>query len=123
MARSLPLALVLGGLASATLVACPSRPGGPPPVNVPPGCERSQLGEYHHVGNPAFRYLAEDDGRVLTLTLVRARADGGVGAAPDTGAITLVLTRTHQGFVGETRATGFSVGGTPCPVRFPTEIT
>lgn len=123
MSRPLSVVLVLGGLAFATLAACPSPPVGPPPVNVPPGCERSLTGEYHHVGNPAFRYLAEDDGRVLTLTLVRARADGGVGAAPGTGAITLVLTRTPQGFVGETRATGFSVGGTPCPVRFPTELT
>jgi hypothetical protein len=124
MSRPFSLVLVLGGLAfAATLAACPSAPVGPPPVNVPPGCERSQLGEYHHVGNPAFRYRAEDDGRVLTLTLVRARADGGVGAAPDTGAITLVLTRTPEGFLGETRATGFSVGGTPCPVKFPTEIT
>ncbi len=123
MSRPFPLVLVLGGLGFTTLTACPSTPSGPPPVNVPPGCERSQRGEYHHVGNPAFRYLAEDDGRVLTLTLVRARADGGVGAAPETGAITLVLTRTPEGFVGETRATGFSVGGTPCPVRFPTEIT
>lgn len=106
-----------------TLAACPSRaPEGPPSVRIPPGCESSQSGEYHHVGNPAFRYLAEDDGRTLTLTLLRARRDGGVGAPPDTGAITLVLTRTPEGFLGEARATGFSVAGTPCPVRFPTEL-
>jgi hypothetical protein len=123
MSRPASLVPVLGSLALATLAACPSAPVGPPPVHVPPGCERSQQGEYHHVGNPAFRYLGVDDGRVLTLTLARTQADGGVGAAPDAGAITLVLTRTPQGFVGETRATGFSVGGTPCPVRFPTEIT
>ncbi len=123
MSRPFPLVLVLGGLGFTTLTACPSTPAGPPPVNVPPGCERSQQGEYHHVGNPAFRYLAEDDGRVLTLTVVRSRADGGVGAAPEAGATTLVLARTPEGFVGETRATGFSVGGTPCPVKFPTEIT
>jgi len=92
-------------------------------VQVPPGCERSQAGEYHHVGNPAFRYLAEDDGRILTLTLARPRRDGGVGEAPEVGAITLVLARTPEGFVGSTHATGFSVAGTPCPVKFPTEIT
>lgn len=92
-------------------------------MRIPPGCERNQAGEYHHVGNPAFRYLAEDDGRTLSLTLARARRDGGVGGAPEAGAITLVLTRTPEGFVGETRATGFTVAGTPCPVTFPTEIT
>jgi len=123
MSRPLPLVLVLGGCAFATLAACPSRTVGPPPVHVPPGCERSQAGEYHHVGNPAFRYLAEDDGHILTLTLVRTRRDGGVGAAPETGAITLVLARTPEGFVGQTHATGFSVAGTPCPVKFPTELT
>jgi hypothetical protein len=92
-------------------------------VRIPPGCERSQAGEYHHVGNPAFRYLAEDDGRTLALTLVRAQRDGGVGGSPDAGAINLVLARTPQGFVGETRATGFNAAGTPCPARFPTEVT
>jgi hypothetical protein len=92
-------------------------------VRIPPGCERNQAGEYHHVGNPAFRYLAEDDGRTLSLTLARAQRDGGVGGALDAGAISLVLARTPEGFVGETRATGFTVAGTPCPVTFPTEIT
>lgn len=123
MSRTRPLFLILGGCAVATLAACPSRTGGPLAVHVPPGCERSQAGEYHHVGNPAFRYLAEDDGRTLTLTLARARKEGGVGEAPDTGAITLVLARTPEGFVGETHATGFSAAGTPCPVKFPTEVT
>jgi hypothetical protein len=123
MSRPLPLALALGGFALAGLVACPTRtPVGPPPVHVPPGCERNQAGEYHHVGNPAFRYLAQDDGRTLSLTLLRSRADGGVGGTPDAGAITISVARTPEGFVGETHATGFSAG-TPCPVKFPTEVT
>ncbi len=121
MSRLLPLAL--GGLALTSLVACPTRaPVGPPPVHIPPGCERSQAGEYHHVGNPAFRYLARDDGRTLSLTLLHSRADGGVEGAPDAGAITITLDRTPKGFIGETHATGFSAG-TRCPVKFPTEIT
>ncbi len=118
--------LALGALAATCLVACPSRtsPGGPAePVRIPPGCERSQAGEYHHVGNPAFRYVGEDDGRTLSLTVVSSRADGGVGGSPDAGAINLVLSRTPQGFVGETRATGFNAAGSPCPARFPTEVT
>lgn len=124
MSRSSSVALPLASLALVALVACPSRtPEGPPPLRIPPGCERSQAGEYHHVGNPAFRYLAEDDGRTLALTLARTQRDGGVGGAPDAGAISLVLARTPEGFVGETRATGFTVSGSACPVTFPTEIT
>ncbi len=118
--------LAVSALALTALLACPSRtpPGGPAePVRIPPGCERSQAGEYHHVGNPAFRYLAEDDGRTLSLTVVRSRADGGVGGSPDAGAISVVLARTPRGFVGETRATGFNAAGSPCPARFPTEVT
>ncbi|MDY7228509.1 hypothetical protein [Hyalangium rubrum] len=128
MSLSLRSLLVLGALPFATLLACPARSpssGGtqPEPVRIPSGCESSQAGEYHHVGNPAFRYVAEDDGRTLSLTVVSARLDGGVGGSPDAGGINLVLSRTPQGFVGETRATGFNVSGNPCPVKFPTEVT
>jgi hypothetical protein len=89
-------------------------------VKVPPGCERNQAGEYHHAQNPAFRYLGEDDGGTLSLAVVRAYADGGVESA-DAGSVSIVLQRTPGGFVGETRATGFSGSGAPCPVAFPTE--
>ncbi len=127
MPRPFPILLTPGLLIFASLMACPARPPAPveprePPVRIPPGCERSQAGEYYHVGNPAFRYLGEDDGRTLALTLLRARADGGVTGTPDAGAIRITLSRTPAGFVGETRATGFNVSGTPCPVTFPTEV-
>jgi hypothetical protein len=91
------------------------------PVRVPPGCEQDQAGEYHHADNPAFRYLGEDDGGTLTLALVRAQ--DGATEASDGGTVAIVLSRTPDGFVGETRATGFSAAGTPCPVAFPTEVT
>jgi hypothetical protein len=93
----------------------------PPPIRVPPGCESSQAGEYFHAENPAFRYRGEDDGGTLSLTVSRAHADGGTDA-PDAGAASIVLQRTPNGFVGETRATGFAASGTPCPVTFPTEV-
>jgi hypothetical protein len=53
--------------------------------------------------------------------VVRAHADGGTDT-PDAGAASIVLQRTPQGFVGETRATGFTGGGISCPVVFPTEV-
>ncbi|WP_279636992.1 hypothetical protein, partial [Corallococcus llansteffanensis] len=92
----------------------------PPPVRVPPGCEKNQSGDYHHAQNPAFRYLGQDDGGTLSLAVVRAWADGGV-ESPDAGSVGIVLRRTPDGFVGETHATGFTGSGTPCPVAFPTE--
>ncbi|PTL78496.1 hypothetical protein [Vitiosangium sp. GDMCC 1.1324] len=124
MSRPIPW-IVAGGLAAA-LTACPTRtpsqPPAPLPIRVPPGCEKSQAGEYHHAQNPAFRYLGEDDGGTLTLTLARARegaefqTDGGT-------AVRIVLNRTPDGFVGETRATMFTPTGTECPVGFPTQAT
>ncbi|MFP2901737.1 hypothetical protein [Corallococcus sp. 4LFB] len=117
------------GLCVLSLAACPGKApprvdtataSRPPPIHVPPGCEKDQSGDYHHAQNPAFRYLGRDDGHTLSLAVVRAWADGGV-ESPDAGSVGIVLTRTPEGFVGETRATGFSASGTPCPVAFPTE--
>ncbi|NMO20755.1 hypothetical protein HPC49_34040 [Pyxidicoccus fallax] len=121
-----PLAL---GLSVLSLTACSpktpprteTQPPPAPPIRVPPGCESSQAGEYYHAENPAFRYYGEDDGGTLSLAVVRARPEGGA-EVPDAGAASIVLQRTPQGFVGETRATGFTGSGAPCPVVFPTEV-
>ncbi len=112
-----------------SLTACPAKAPPrieaqnppPPPVRVPAGCESSQAGEYHHAENPAFRYHGEDDGGTLSLTVSRALAEGGTDV-PDAGAASIVLQRTPEGFLGETRAMGFAGSGTPCPVVFPTEV-
>ncbi len=122
----LPLA---PGLTVLFLTACSAKapprteaqsPPPPPPIRVPAGCESSQAGEYHHAQNPAFRYYGQDDGGTLSLVMVRAQADGGT-PAPDASTTSIVLQRTPAGFVGETRATGFTGSGAPCPVVFPTE--
>lgn len=115
--------IVAVGLAAA-LTACPARtpsqPSAPLPIRVPPGCEKNQAGEYHHAENPAFRYLGEDDGGTLTLTLARVRE--GEEVQTDGGTtVHIVLNRTPDGFVGETRSTTFTTAGTECPVRFPTQ--
>ncbi len=121
-----PLAL---GLSVLSLTACPAKapprtepvPPAAPAVKVPPGCEQNQAGEYHHAENPAFRYYGEDDGGTLSLAVVRAH-DATSADTPDAGSPSIVLQRTPAGFVGETRAIGFSGMGTPCPVVFPTEV-
>jgi len=129
MHRALPsLAL---GFSVLCLTACPTkapptvetRPPPAPPIRVPAGCESSQAGEYRHADNPAFRYHGEDDGGTLSLAVVRARADGDAGTEPpESSTASIVLERTPGGFVGETRATGFTGSGAPCPVAFPTEL-
>jgi hypothetical protein len=116
--------IAAGSLATA-LTACPARTPAPPPavpstqVQVPPGCERSQTGEYQHADNPGFRYQGADDGSTLTLAVTRGQQEAA--ATPDGGtAVSIVLERTPEGFVGETRATAFTAAGTACPVSFPT---
>lgn len=116
--------IAAGGLATA-LLACPARTPSLPPapsIHVPPGCEKNLAGEYHHAENPAFRYLGEDDGGTLTLAVTRAR-EGAEGPSDGGTTVSIVLNRTPDGFVGETRATTFTPAGTACPVRFPTQAT
>jgi hypothetical protein len=125
MFRRLPL--LLAGAAAASLLACPARtPPLPettsPPVHVPPGCEVSQAGEYHHADNPDFRYRAEDTGSTLSLTVRRPDVKP-VQEATEGGGVSIVLQRTPEGFQGETRASVRAASGQDCPVRFPTRVT
>jgi hypothetical protein len=115
-------------LLATPLLACPGkgqqRAEGPAPrpIRVPKGCEKSQAGDYYHAQNPAFRYRGEDDGGTLLLQVLRAQEDGGVSAeAADGGSLSIHLERTPDGFVGDTRAVGFTATGASCPVSFPTE--
>src|SRR5437764_1286240 len=106
-------------LALGTLTACAAKtPAGGPPLpidpGIPPSCERSQAGEFHHADNPAFRYLGEDDGGTLVLRLLGSRADGGVNLKPDASVALILLARTPQGFIGDTYGEGFSGGGHTC---------
>lgn len=125
------LAALSTGATCAALLACPTRaptrpeplaapaPPPAPPVQVPPGCEASQAGTYHHAQVPSFRYRAEDDGGTLRLAVLR-NMDGGVDAG--TAEPTIVLQRTPAGFLGVTLAQVPGDGGTPCEVAFPTEV-
>ena len=122
--------LTLGGLAAtftASFTACTARTPSPPPAppasaRIPPGCERNQAGEYEHADNPGFRYQGEDDGGTLTLAVTRIREEEATPPEPDGGtAVSIVLQRTPEGFLGETRATTFTPAGTACPVSFATQ--
>ena len=113
--------IATAGLAalSACTARTPAPPPGPPPIQIPPGCERNQSGEYQHADNPGFRYQAEDDGRTLTLSVTRTEREAPTASGAGT-AVSIVLERTPEGFVGDTRATAFTAAGASCPVSFPT---
>jgi hypothetical protein len=97
----------------------PSPPG--PPIQVPPGCLADLSGTYVHGQNPTYRYLASDDGGTLFIAVERSRSDAGVPRL-DANPVSVSLSRTPKGFIGETQAVLFVATGRACPVDFPTEI-
>lgn len=122
---SRPAQLFLAALAAGLLLlACAhSAPAPTPPpapaAQVPPGCERDLSGRYRHARDPAFVYQGQDDGGTLVLALHRTDApptDAGWAKTE------IVLARTPDGFVGETRTTAYDALHQPCPVSLPTSI-
>jgi hypothetical protein len=93
-----------------------------PVFRVPDGCLGDLSGTYVHALNPSVTYRGADDGGTLLLTVERSYGDAGVGLT-DANPISVSVTRTLNGFVGETRAVLFVASGHACPVEFPTEIT
>ncbi|MFZ5443027.1 MAG: hypothetical protein ACOZQL_23675 [Myxococcota bacterium] len=138
------------------LVSCvrtsPQPPPEPPPViptvRVPEGCLEDLSGAWRHADDPAFTYLAADDGGSLSLQLThRAAPDAGfvprkfrrdagadavdagnepldAGSSEDAGspAATIELLRSADGFAGATRALLRHPGGRLCEARFPTRV-
>jgi hypothetical protein len=90
-------------------------------IHVPAGCLDDLSGAYVHALNPSFHYLASDDGGTLLLAMERSHGDAGLGR-PEPNLISVSLSRTAKGFVGETQATVFVTSGRTCPVDFPTEL-
>ena len=103
--------------------AAPASPQPPPEplIQVPPGCLADLSGTYVHGQNPSYRYLASDDGGTLFIAVERSRSDGGV-TRTEANPVSVSLSRTAKGFVGETQAVLFVATGRACPVDFPTEI-
>lgn len=120
----------MGVLAGCALVAtCPaprsnSRPPpetSAPEVQVPAGCLNNLSGEYVHAANAGYRYLAMDDGRTLTMSVVRTGTEAPRGSDAGTP-VQIRLTRTAKGFLGHTQATGTLSSGQTCPAEFLTEV-
>ncbi len=116
--RSFALALLL-------LSGCagPPAPTRPPEVAlrapVPPSpldaCQGDLSGVWRHSEDDGFRYLARDDGGVLTLLAQRTTRDGGAQSSE------VVLVRTPGNFVG---AVGVArpLGDAGCAALFPAEV-
>jgi hypothetical protein len=118
------------GLALSGWIGCirkpppaPSPPGAPSPpaIRVPPGCLDDLSGTYVHALNPSYNYLGTDDGGTLFLAVERAHGDAGA-SRQDSNPISISLSRTPRGFLGETRAMVFVTSGRICSVDFPTEL-
>jgi hypothetical protein len=88
---------------------------------VPAGCLHDLSGTYVHALNPSYNYLGTDDGGTLLLAVERTHGDAGA-SGQDSNPISIVLSRTPQGFLGETRAMVFVTSGRVCSVEFPTEL-
>jgi len=90
-------------------------------IRVPNGCLNDLSGTYVHALNPSFNYLAADDGGTLFMVLERTHGDAGI-SKPDSNPISVSLSRTANGFVGQARAMVYVAGGRSCSVDFPTEL-
>ena len=112
---------VLFGLVATGCAVHPT-PVAPPPsatagLHLPNGCDQDLSGSYALADDATYRYLALEDGGVLTLTASLASSDGGLPKA------VLTFRRSDQGFSGE------SVGqvilpksGEECEAHFPAEV-
>jgi len=89
-------------------------------IRVPSGCLSDLSGTYVAALNPTFNYLAADDGGTLSMAVER-QGDAGV-SKPDSNPISVTLSRTANGFVGQTRAVVYVISGLSCSVDFPTEL-
>ncbi|MGO8969720.1 MAG: hypothetical protein ACLQDQ_09120 [Myxococcaceae bacterium] len=72
-------------------------------------------GLWRHSDDDSFRYLARDDGGVLTLEVRHLMGDGGAEVSQ------LVLVRSMAGFVGAVGVARLS-GDAGCAALFPAEV-
>ncbi len=79
------------------------------------GCQTDFSGLWRHSEEDAFRYLARDDGGVLTLVAQRTAADGGTQSSE------VVLVRSSGGFVGAVGVARLQ-GDAGCAALFPAEV-
>src|SRR5260370_35130073 len=98
----------------------PPGAGPPPAIRVPPGCLDDLSGTYVHALNPSYNYLGTDDGGTLFLAVERAHGDAGA-SRQESNPMSISLSRTPRGFLGEPRAMIFGTSGRLCSVDCPTE--
>jgi hypothetical protein len=90
-------------------------------VGVPPGCDQSLAGEWEHQDDPSYRYTASDDGGVLTLLPRRVTDEGDdAGATPE--GMSIELSRSPAGFVGQFKMIEQLEGGKKCPASFDSRV-
>jgi hypothetical protein len=81
----------------------------------PDACRADLSGLWRHSEDDGFRYLARDDGGVLSLTAVRTAKDGGSASSE------VVLVRSPGNFIGVVGMARLT-GDAGCAVLFPAEV-
>ena len=117
--------VLLAGAAGCPAHAPVPPSGSPPPqleVHLPAGCEANLSGTYAHYTNPRYHYRAQDDGKMMSISVERWMGDGGSILETADAGPQIRLVRTARGFVGQVQATGFLASGQACQVEFPTEV-
>jgi hypothetical protein len=109
----------------ALLAACAAPPPPPPatPVSrpLPEGCQDDFSGRWVLASDPSWSYRASDDGGTVVLDVERRWADGGTSDRASSARV--MLRRTPNGLVGETRAPRMGPSGPGCEASLPVELT
>jgi hypothetical protein len=110
--------------ALALLAACAAPPPLPPATPsvraLPEGCGDDLAGRWVLDSDPSWSYRAIDDGGTVVLEVERRWADGGTPERASSARV--MLRRTPNGLVGETRVPRMSSSGPGCEATLPVDL-
>ncbi|HUB10113.1 MAG TPA: hypothetical protein VMB50_24130 [Myxococcales bacterium] len=89
-------------------------------AQVPPGCRENLSGEWQHQDDSSYRFSAVDDGGQLTLKPYRVLEGADAGLTPND--MSIELSRTPAGFVGQFKMMESMEGGKRCPASFGAKV-
>ncbi len=95
----------------------------PPVTALPPGCEASLAGQYHHEEDETYRYDVTDDGKAVVISAYRQHGAAREPLPEEEGAAGVIrLQRTPEGFAGSAKGVATTHSGESCEVEFPYQV-